>query len=259
MILKIDVTLDYALAAPTDCLVQINAAALPDQAVRNEHLNAHGAEAQINPAEDEIGLRLWFHEADALTLDYTTEVRIDRDIHDIGTLSADSPADLPRDVVKYLLPSRFCPSDKFLSYIATAFPGMTGGALAVELEEFVRRNFSYVPGASGPETSALETFVTRQGVCRDFAHMLVTLARAGTIPARVASCYGLGVTPQDFHLVAEVWLEGRWHVMDPTGMCAPDEIARICVGRDATDVAFLTSYGPANLLRQSVEVSRLSE
>ena len=257
MILKIDATLDYALDAPTDCLLQINAAALPDQAVRNEHLNAHGAEARVNPAEEEIGLRLWFHEADALTIDYTTEVRIARDEHDIGALQADSPADLPRDVVKYLLPSRFCPSDKFMSYLSTAFPGLSGGALAVELEDFVRRNFIYVPGASGPETSALETFVTRQGVCRDFAHMLVTLARAGTIPARVASCYGLGVTPQDFHLVAEVWLEGRWHIMDPTGMCSPGEVARICVGRDATDVAFLTSYGPATLLRQSVSVTAL--
>ncbi|MHA6324135.1 transglutaminase-like domain-containing protein [Roseivivax sp. CAU 1753] len=257
MHLKIDVTLDYALDAPTDCLVQINAAALPDQRVRHERLNAHGAETWVTPAEDEIGLRLWFHEAEALTLDYTTEVRIERDVHDIAKLHADSPADLPRDVVKYLLPSRFCPSDKFMTYLSTAFPGLAGGALAVELEDFVRRNFSYVPGASGPETSALETFVTRQGVCRDFAHMLVTLARAGTIPARVASAYGVGVTPQDFHLVAELWLDGRWHIMDPTGMAEPGGIARICVGRDATDVAFLTSYGRATLLRQSVEVTTL--
>ncbi|QFT63463.1 transglutaminase family protein [Roseivivax sp. THAF30] len=257
MPLKIDVLLDYALDAPTDCLVQINAAALPDQAIRNETLNAHGAEARINPAEDEIGLRLWFHEAEALTLEYTTEVRIDREVRDIGALSMDSPADLPRDVVKYLLPSRFCPSDKFMTYLSTAFPGLTGGALAIELEEFVRRNFTYVPGASGPETSALETFVTRQGVCRDFAHMLVTLARAGTIPARVASVYGLGVVPQDFHLVAELWLDGAWHIMDPSGMCGPRDVARICVGRDATDVAFLTSYGRATLMRQNVMVTEV--
>lgn len=257
MTLKIDVSLDYALDAQTDCLVQINAAALPDQKVLSEHLDAHGATTRVNPAEDNIGLRLWFHEAEALTLDYTAEVAVDRAGRDIAALAADSPADLPRDVVKYLLPSRYCPSDKFMSYLSTAFPGLSGGALAVELEDFVRRNFAYVPGASGPETSALETFVTRQGVCRDFAHMLVTLVRAGTIPARVASCYGLGVTPQDFHLVAEVWLEGRWHIMDPTGMCGPGDIARICVGRDATDVAFLTSYGRATLRRQSVMVEAL--
>ncbi|MHA7874492.1 transglutaminase-like domain-containing protein [Roseivivax sp.] len=257
MTLKIDVTLDYALDAPTDCLVQINAAALHDQGIREEQLTTHGAQARINPAEDEIGLRLWFHEAEALTLDYTAEVAIDREVADVASLRSDSPADLPRDVVKYLLPSRYCPSDKFMSYLSTAFPGLGGGALVVEIEEFVRRNFAYVPGASGPETSALETFVTRQGVCRDFAHMLVTLARAGTIPARVVSCYGLNVTPQDFHLVAEVFLEGRWHMVDPTGMCRPDQIARICVGRDATDVAFLTSYGPATLMRQSVMVSEL--
>lgn len=87
--------------------------------------------------------------------------------------------------------------------------------------------------------------------------MLVTLARAGTIPARVASVYGLGVVPQDFHLVAELWLDGAWHIMDPSGMCGPRDVARICAYRDATDVAFLTSYGSATLMRQNVMVTEV--
>lgn len=150
MPLKIDVLLDYALDAPTDCLVQINAArpARPGHPQRDAERAWRGGADQ--PGRDEIGLRLWFHEAEALTLEYTTEVRIDREVRDIGALSMDSPADLPRDVVKYLLPSRFCPSDKFMTYLSTAFPGLTGGALAIELEEFVRRNFTYVPGPPAP-------------------------------------------------------------------------------------------------------------
>ncbi|MEP6868231.1 MAG: transglutaminase family protein, partial [Novosphingobium sp.] len=91
-------------------------------------------------------------------------------------------------------------------------------------------------------------------VCRDFAHLMITLARASEIPARFASVYGLGVTPQDFHAVAEVFLGGEWHLVDPTGMAEPSSIIRIGAGRDAADVPFLSSFGFATFIGQSVEV-----
>ncbi|WP_342454627.1 transglutaminase-like domain-containing protein [Sphingomonas sp. H160509] len=58
------------------------------------------------------------------------------------------------------------------------------------------------------ETTALDTFASRSGVCRDYSHLLVSLARAGGIPARCVSAYAPGVDPPDFHAVAELWLAG---------------------------------------------------
>jgi transglutaminase-like putative cysteine protease len=117
-------------------------------------------------------------------------------------------------------------------------------------------NIDYVSGTSDGDTTAAHTFVQRQGVCRDFAHLLASMARAASIPARLVSAYAPGVDPPDFHAVVEVWLEGSWHLIDATGMARPEEIVRIGVGRDATDIAFMTVFGSAELYDQQVEVKR---
>jgi transglutaminase-like putative cysteine protease len=112
-----------------------------------------------------------------------------------------------------------------------------------------------VPGVSTSETTALDTFVQRQGICRDYAHVMITFARAAGIPARIASVYALGVEPPDFHAVAEVFLGGEWHLVDATGMARGRDMAKIGIGRDAADVAFLTAFGTAVMNSQSVEVT----
>src|SRR5690606_22062858 len=115
--------------------------------------------------------------------------------------------------------------------------------------------FRYVPVSSNAQTSALDTFVLRQGVCRDFAQVLITLARASTIPARMVSAYAPFVSPPDFHAVAEVYLDGQWHLVDPTGMASAENLAVIGVGLDSANIAFLTSYGQIDLIEQSVQVT----
>src|SRR3546814_13683107 len=81
---------------------------------------------------------------------------------------------------------------------------------------------------------------------------MIALARAAHIPARMASVYALRVAPQDFHAVAEVYLDGDWHMVDATGMTRPAETARICTGRDAADIAFLTAYREIQFIEQTV-------
>lgn len=125
------------------------------------------------------------------------------------------------------------------------------------MRDWIERDFTYQPGISTSATTALETFVRRAGVCRDYAHMLITLVRAAGIPARIASVYALGVEPEDFHAVAEVFLDGAWHLVDATGMAQPAAMAKIGVGRDAADIAFLTTYGKAELIAQTVSVVAL--
>jgi len=123
------------------------------------------------------------------------------------------------------------------------------------MRDWINNAFSYVPGSSNAQTTALDSFVQRQGVCRDYAHVMIALARASTIPARFASVYAPGVTPPDFHAVAEVYLDGTWHLVDATGMAPANTIARIGVGPDAAGVAILTAFGQATLMNQTVSVT----
>ncbi|MFC3616754.1 transglutaminase family protein, partial [Lutimaribacter marinistellae] len=89
-------------------------------------------------------------------------------------------------------------------------------------------------------------------------HLVCALSRASGIPARYASVYGLGVDPQDFHAVAQVWLDGDWHLVDATQMCSTAEMVMIGVGRDAFDAPFMETEDEANLLAQTVAVSRIT-
>ena len=169
---------------------------------------------------------------------------------------------LPAATIPYLFPSRYCESERFENFVRRTFAGLYGGALAVALAEWVRTNLEYAPGPIGG--GALHTFAERRGVCRDYAHLLVTLARAAEIPARCVSVYAPGVDPPDFHAVAEVFLAdatvpggGAWHIVDATGMADPADTVKIGVGRDAADVSFMTVFGVANFEWNAVTVSKV--
>lgn len=253
MKLEIDVHLVYRLQAPTDLLLQIEVADLADQKLVDADLQTSevGHFARV-AAEEGMGERIWMRADGEFRCDYTARVDVNRPALDISQLPAVAPHLLPGDTIRYLMPSRFCPSDQFQTFVAAEFGESEGGARIAAMRDWINRTFGYVPGASDAHTTALETFVQRQGICRDFAHVMITLARAATIPARFASVYAPGVTPQDFHAVAEVYLGGTWHLVDATGMAPADTIARIGIGSDATDVAFLTGFGRMELVEQSV-------
>jgi len=251
--LDIDVHLVYRLQAPTDLLMQIEVADLADQRVIDADLRTSDVDhfARV-AAKDGMGDRIWMRAAGEFRCDYVSRVEVDRPALDVSALSAVPPHLLPGDAVPYLMPSRFCPSDQFQTFVVAEFGELAGGARVVAMRDWINRAFAYVPGASNAQTTALETFVQRQGICRDFAHVMVTLARASTIPARFVSVYAPGVTPQDFHAVAEIYLDGTWHLVDATGMAPADTIARIGVGSDAGDVAFLTGFGKMDVVEQTV-------
>lgn len=256
MQIQIKSRLDYNFDQPTDILLQVEAAIIPEQFVNHAHINVPNCEhfARV-PAHDDIGDRIWIRASGNFTVDYTATVTVNRIIAELDTLEKVPPHQLPGETVQYLLPSRYCPSDQFQSFVLAQFGSLEGGARVAAIRDWVHENFSYVPGSSTGDTTALETFVKRQGVCRDYAHVVVTLVRASGIPARVAAVYALGVEPQDFHAVAEVFLGGLWHLVDATGMATEGGMAKIGVGRDAADVAFLTAYGTAHMNAQTVEVS----
>jgi transglutaminase-like putative cysteine protease len=260
MRLAIDVTLAYAIDGDADVLLLIEAAAMADQRLEQQDLRIFcDGSISAQPGLDGIGQRTWVQSSDHFRAEYRAIVAIDRPTRDLAALPATAPRDVPAEAVPYLLPSRYCESDRFEGFVHRDFPGLSGGRLAAALRDWVRDNIDYAANSSTGETTALATFASRSGVCRDYAHLLVALARAGGIPARCVSAYAPGVDPPDFHAVAELWLGGTWQLVDATGMAAASEIVRVAVGRDATDIAFMTVFGTAQLLEQRVTVVRLDD
>jgi transglutaminase-like putative cysteine protease len=108
---------------------------------------------------------------------------------------------------------------------------------------WVGERIVYIPGSSRPTDGAVATLLAGQGVCRDFAHLVVALLRGCDVPARIASVYAPGLDPMDFHAVAEVLVDGRWVAVDATRLAPRSSLVRIATGRDAADLAFLTTTG----------------
>jgi transglutaminase-like putative cysteine protease len=255
--IDIDVLLDYHIPEPHDVLLQIEAAAMTDQRLLSSSLKVTSPERLgAVPGEEAIGQRTWAAGAGQFRATYQAQVQIGRVAVPLDALQADDTRALPALVVPYLMPSRYCESDRFEAFVQREFADREGGAKILAMGDWVGRHVDYVPGASTGDTTAGDTFIQRQGVCRDFAHLLAGFARAAMIPARLVSAYAPGVSPPDFHAVVEVWLAGGWHLVDATGMAKADEIVRICVGRDATDIAFMTVFGTADFREQRVSVTR---
>lgn len=257
MLLDITTRLHYDCPNATDLLVQIEVPDLPDQrVVESDHQLSEHAHSTRVPSEAAMGERIWVTAKGTFRSDYAVRVEVDRNVTDLHALEAVPLHALGRDEVRYLMPSRYCQPDLMTPFVEAEFVSVEGGAKVVAMSDWITRTIAYTSGASDGQTTAFDTFKSRQGICRDFAHVLIAMARASAIPARFVSVYALGVVPQDFHAVVEVFVGGAWHLIDPTGMAKPDEMARIGVGLDAAEVAFLTSYSAITFREQSVNVTR---
>lgn len=164
-------------------------------------------------------------------------------------------AELPDSALQFLLPSRYCQSDLLgalaLEVVAGCLPGYDQVAAICG---WIHQNIRYCYGTSDTSTSALETARDRIGVCRDFAHLGMALCRSLTIPARMVVGYLHELKPMDMHAWFEAFVGGRWYTFDPTQAQASGGRIAVAVGRDATDVALLTQFGPAALTEMRVWV-----
>ena len=265
--MSIDISAHFAFSVDrlSDVLLQFEAAAIPEQHVTHPRCTMSAAEhiARI-AAQDDIGERIWLHVDGRFEVSYTARVTVNRMLADIGSLARLEPHELPAEAVQYLLDSRYCPADRFQPFVEAEFGGCSGGARIAAIRDWIAGNFSYEP-VSTTSTTALDSFVERRGICRDYAHVMVTLARASAIPARYVSCYAPGVDPPDFHAVAEVFLAdpavpggGAWQLIDATGMADPAETVKIGVGRDAADVSFMTVFGNARFEGKEVSATKIA-
>ena len=172
-----------------------------------------------------------------------------------GALTIDLVADATRSAIAEVAPtegidlgqltyrrqSRYCPSDELVSFASHEIGEVTPGPeLLHAVREWVADRLIYEEGSSGPFDTAVDSLFAGRGVCRDFAHLAITMLRALSVPARLAAVYAPGLTPMDFHAVVEAHVDGRWWVVDPTGLAPRSSLLRISTGRDAADTSFMT-------------------
>ncbi|KDN20067.1 transglutaminase-like domain-containing protein [Amycolatopsis rifamycinica] len=148
------------------------------------------------------------------------------------------------DVAVFTRPSRYCPSDRVAGLVPPEIVQLGNARGQVEaIVRHVHRRLSYVVGSSRPVDDAIDTLLAGEGVCRDFAHVCVTLCRFLDIPARYVGVYAPGLAPMDFHAVFEAAVDGHWSVFDATRLAPRQTMLRISTGRDAADTAFLATLG----------------
>jgi transglutaminase-like putative cysteine protease len=166
---------------------------------------------------------------------------------------------LPDETLVYTLASRFCQSDLLLDDAWRLFgDGPEGFARVQAICDWVHTNVEYNTTNIGPSLSAVDTFQSRRGVCRDFAHLPVAFCRALNVPARYVFGYLPDYmvvppdVPMDFHAWFEAYLDGRWYTFDARHNTPRIGRVKIAQGRDAVDVAMVTSYGGAQLQAMTV-------
>ncbi|ABK03932.1 transglutaminase-like putative cysteine protease [Arthrobacter sp. PvP102] len=181
-----------------------------------------------------------FAEPTEVTVDYTATVS--------GLAVPEEPNLM--ELIRYVRPSRYAESDRLLPTAYAEFGGLQGEELLHAVRNWVFSELRYVSGSSRGTDGAVETLLHRRGVCRDFAHLAISLLRSKDVPARLVAVYAPGLSPMDFHAVAEAYINGAWYVIDPTGLAPRESMLRITAGRDSSDTAFLSTVGGSLSLRE---------
>jgi transglutaminase-like putative cysteine protease len=252
--MKIDCQLSYELAGDCEFVFLVQAALNPDQTLVEEDLRLEPPMAYRSYVHQASGNRFLrvSAPAGALRLHYSAIVDRRVDVPDLNAAQVPVHA-IPDELMHFLLPTRYCESDRLGPVAQQIFAGVpTGHARVQAICDWVHAHVAYRIGSTVATTTAVDVFVQRSGVCRDFAHLAVTFCRALNIPARLVSAYAhFDEPPPDFHAIFEAFVGGRWVLFDPSGMAPVDRVVRLATGPDAKDVAFATIYGPARMVAMS--------
>jgi transglutaminase-like putative cysteine protease len=170
-----------------------------------------------------------------------------------------SVENLPEDVLTFLLGSRYCETDRLSETAWQLFSHVAPGYSRVQaICDYVHNHISFNYQNARSTRSAVEAYNERTGVCRDYAHLAIAFCRCMNIPARYCTGYlsDLGTPPPygvgDFAAWLEVWIGGRWHTFDPRNNMPRVGRVLMARGRDASDVAIATTFGPNTLERFTV-------
>lgn len=191
--------------------------------------------------------------------DWTLRTEAELEVADFIAVAPGAPLtaveDLPPDVLQFLLPSRYCPSDKLYELAQKVTVDQKPGYDQVDaIRAWIREHIAYRYGVSNASTSAIDTLEAKAGVCRDYAHIGLSLCRALRIPARMVVGYLHGLEPMDLHAWFEAFINGRWYTFDATQPEPRGGRVSIAYGRDAADVALITELGPLETTQMKVWV-----
>jgi len=174
--------------------------------------------------------------------------------------------DLPEETLVFLLGSRYCETDRLSDIAWSLFSNTAPGWPRVQaICDFVHNQIAFDYQSARPTRTAWEAYNERIGVCRDYTHLAVTFCRCMNIPARYCTGYlgDIGMPPPyavgDFAAWMEVYLGGRWHTFDPRNNMPRIGRVLIARGRDASDVAIATTFGPAVLEHFKVWTDEVGE
>lgn len=242
---QVESQLHLTLASPATIVFSVAAHHLSPITSEVLTVVGDGEPLELTEIVDRAECRLHRLETSAKTIDLSYRATID------GYAEPNRPE--PIDRILYTRPSRYCESDALGPSAQALFGGLTGFELLDAVVDWTAGHLRYVPGASLPTDGARETYLKRQGVCRDFAHLVIAMLRARDMPARLVSVYAPGLRPMDFHAVAEAYVDGAWFVVDATRLAPRALMQRIATGRDASDTAFLSNT-LSNLRLRSMSV-----
>ena len=257
--------LQYEAQGHSDFVFNICPARTRSQQVLHETLSVEGATPSYTFTDPITANRInrLYTEGGPLMVHYRGSVELDHVFGDPATIEERSIRTMPSEVIPYILPSRYCPSDKMRGIAQAMFGNVVPGYARVALIcEWVTQHVRFKPGASDATTCAVQTFDTRVGVCRDYAHLMISMCRALNIPARYVTGVDYGADPAlgpaDFHAYVEVFLGQRWYLFDPSGLTPVMGLIRIGTGRDAADVSFATLFGNVRCSRPVVSIELVS-
>jgi len=268
MLIRVGCEFQYDSSGPTPTVWQVRPRAEPAQRLVSESWCTTPAlpRTSYHDTYGNICDRLTFPSGQVL-LRYDAQVEVSGVVDDSDTEARQVPVEsLPDEAMAFLLPSRFCVSD-VLQQRAWDLFGWTepGWPRVAAVCDWVHENVRFQPGSSNPLTSALDIWENLTGVCRDFAHLGLTLCRSLNIPARYVFGYlpDIGIfppyDPMDFCAWFEAYLGGRWWTFDPRNNVP--RIGRVVIGRgrDALDVAMVTTYGAPILQTMTVWADEIGD
>ena len=251
----VSATVRLALEEPAEMSLQVAVASSVTTTSESLVVELDGEPVDVVEVDGGHGNRIHVVRAEAgeLAIRYAAEVPV-----------APPPAPVVPDLAASLAwrrQSRYCPADlveAFATRDLGALRDAEGSELGRALGSWVFERIGYSPGSSRAGDSAVDTLLSGQGVCRDFAHLTITMCRALGIPARLVAVYAPGLTPMDFHAVAEVAGPEGWEIVDATRLAPRSSLVRIATGLDAADTAFVTTLeGHLELLELTVSAVTL--
>lgn len=269
MKIRIGYELEFYCPQPTPMLLtlKVHSTRMGDLLVP-DHVVADPA-IPITDYRDTYGNRISRIVAPAGTLRLSTEAVIrDNGLPDVVNVQArQTPVEqLPDETLVYLLGSRYCETDPLVDTAWRLFDNhVTGWSRVQAICDYAHQHIEFGYHYARDTKTAWQVFQDKKGVCRDFAHLAITLCRCLNIPARYCTGYlgDIGMpppyAPMDFAAWFEAYLDGHWYVFDPRNNTRRIGRVLIARGRDAADVAISTAFGPNTLNDFRVHTEEIRE